>query len=160
MTRRASGRAALGGAVLLALTIWTTGCSSVVQPTASSSQTPSGVSPQPSSEPGSSSVAASDKDDGHTIRLAVGQRLVITLSSTFWMFQASSDVRVLRADRSPKVVSASSSCVPGAGCGSVTATYLGVSAGRAAVTATRTSCGEAMGCTEAGSRYSLFVVVS
>jgi hypothetical protein len=42
----------------------------------------------------------------------------------------------------------------------VTATYRAEGAGHAEVIATRTSCGEAMGCTAASGRFVLYVVVA
>jgi hypothetical protein len=104
-------------------------------------------------------ITATDKDNGRTVTLGRGRRVRIVLSSTYWHFQGSSDPAVLRIDGQPRVSPQPSGCVPGAGCGTATATYLAVAAGDAVITATRTSCGEAMGCTGGNDRYSLRVVV-
>ena len=103
-------------------------------------------------------LTATDRDNGRTIGLRLGQRLRVVLSSTYWMFQASSNPTVLRPDGRVRVTPRQG-CVAGAGCGTAAATYLGVGPGGARVRATRTSCGEAMGCTEATSRFSLQVLV-
>ena len=51
-------------------------------------------------------------------------------------------------------------CVPGEGCGTVTALYDAVAPGRADVNAKRTSCGEAMSCTGNLGFYRVTVVVA
>ena len=51
-------------------------------------------------------------------------------------------------------------CVPGGGCGTVTATYGAVHAGRVTVTANRTSCGEALRCSPEQGSFTVAVVVS
>jgi hypothetical protein len=89
----------------------------------------------------------------------VGQRLRVVLSSTYWEFRGSSHPAVLRPVGSPQVNPQPSGCVAGAGCGTATAIFVARSAGRSTVTATRNSCGEAMGCTAESGRYSLAVVV-
>jgi len=119
----------------------------------------------PTTTPGvaPSVVVATDKDNGGTVVLRRGQQLRVVLSSTYWQFQKSSNPAVLRDEGQPQVspqqTSSSGSCVPGQGCGTVTATFLAVSPGRATVTATRTSCGEALRCTGANGQFTLKVVV-
>ena len=104
-------------------------------------------------------VSAGDADNGHTVTLQTGQLLHVSLSSTYWTLGDSSDPNVLR-ERGTAVVSPQpSGCVPGAGCGSASAVYVAVAAGTAHVTASRTSCGEAMGCTGSSGSWSLTVVV-
>ena len=107
---------------------------------------------------GSVVVRATDRDNGHTVRLRPRQRLLVILSSTYWQLRGSSNSTVLRLVGQPKITPRAG-CVPGAGCGTATATYLAAIIGKATVTATRTSCGEAMGCTPAASRFTLNVVV-
>lgn len=106
-----------------------------------------------------STVRATNRDNGRTITLRRGQRLRVILSSTYWQLQASSKPAVLRLLGPPQKRPQQSGCAPGSGCGTATATYVAAAAGHAIVTATRTSCGEAMGCTAASSRFSLNVAV-
>jgi hypothetical protein len=87
-----------------------------------------------------------------------GQTLNVVLASTYWTFQPASNPAVLSLQGAP-VVAPSRPCVPGGGCGTVTARYSAVTAGQSTVMAMRTSCGEAMGCTPAASRYALTVTV-
>jgi len=102
-------------------------------------------------------VQVGDHRDGGTVALRVGQRLRVVLHSTYWDFKAV-DSPVLHTVRAP-TVAPKSGCVPGQGCGTVTALYVARAAGTASVRAARTSCGEAMGCTGDAGSYSLTVVV-
>ncbi len=103
-------------------------------------------------------VHASDGQDGGKVTLRRGQKLRVVLHSTYWEFKAVSTPGVLRLVGDP-LVSPKAGCVPGQGCGTVTATYVAKTAGSALVTAERTSCGEAMGCTAAAGSYKLTVAV-
>jgi len=51
-------------------------------------------------------------------------------------------------------------CVPGGGCGTVTARYSAISGGTAQVAAHRDSCGEAMRCQGTNGDWRITVVVS
>ena len=116
------------------------------------------VSPIPGLAATASIVKVTDRENGNTVRLRRSQRLLVVLSSTYWQIQRSSHRAVLRLVSGPSV-RPTMGCVPGAGCGTATATFLAAAAGHATVVATRTSCGEAMGCTPAQSRFILNVVV-
>ena len=103
-------------------------------------------------------VHAGERQDGHALTIRRGQRLQVVLHSTYWEFKRSSDTTVLREVGKP-VVRPRSGCVPGAGCGTVTVLYVGAATGTAEVAASRSSCGEAMGCTAASGTYTLHVAV-
>jgi hypothetical protein len=103
-------------------------------------------------------VQVGDGRDGGTVALHVGQRLRVVLHSTYWEFKAVSVPAVLHLVETPQVAP-KSGCVPGQGCGTVTALYVARAAGTATVKAERTSCGEAMGCTGDAGSYTLTVVV-
>jgi hypothetical protein len=103
-------------------------------------------------------VQVGDSRDGGTVDLRPGQRLRVVLHSTYWAFKPLSDTAVLRLLGTPQVAP-KSGCVPGQGCGTVTALYLARVAGTTTVKAERTSCGEAMGCTGDAGSYTLTVVV-
>jgi hypothetical protein len=135
-------------AVLFAIS----GCQSGAQPKHSGSSASSGAAKH-------KTVTASEPDRGHTIDVSVGDDVVVVLHSTYWqltpvlggVLQASGPAAVTPA--TPK------SCVPGQGCGTVTQTFRATAGGRALITASRTSCGEAMRCTGANGTYQLAVVV-
>jgi len=96
------------------------------------------------------------------VDIAAGDRLVVRLSSTYWTVSPPASNAVLRAE-GPAIVAtpsaATSHCVPGSGCGTVTAVFVARTPGRAVVTAQRTSCGEALRCTDQQGSYRLTVVV-
>src|SRR5215472_15681400 len=77
-------------------------------------------------------VTVSDADNGRTVTIAPGQRLTVTLGSTYWTIGASSNPSVLRQVGQP--VASPGSCPPGVGCGEVSATFAAVQSGRADVT--------------------------
>ena len=85
-------------------------------------------------------------DNGRTLTVAVGDRVQVVLASTYWSFVPLPDGSVLRLDGSPRTFPQFSHCVPGEGCGTVSATFTALAAGTVAVAATRTSCGEALAC--------------
>jgi hypothetical protein len=104
-------------------------------------------------------VKASEADNGRIVVIHVGDRMSVALNSTYWSFGGTSDSAVLSFE-GPAVVAASlSGCVPGGGCGSVTASFSARSPGVAGITAHRASCGEAMLCTGSAGSYRLTVTV-
>jgi hypothetical protein len=112
---------------------------------------------------GAHAVTATDTDNGHTITIAAGGTLTVRLGSTYWRFGTNTSSAALRSAGPPTVAAmpmTATNCVPGQGCGTVTAIFQAVAPGKAVVTATRTTCGEAMGCTAAQSAYQLTVLVN
>jgi hypothetical protein len=97
--------------------------------------------------PPGQSVQVDESADGSDVTLAKGDRLQVTLHSTYWQFNPSSDSAVLAADGAPRP-GPGTNCptFPGSGCGTVTQMYTAGKAGTATVTATRTTCGEALAC--------------
>ncbi|HXM58436.1 MAG TPA: hypothetical protein VOB72_23755 [Candidatus Dormibacteraeota bacterium] len=108
---------------------------------------------------GARTVTARDQDNGHAVSVRVGDRLQLVLGSTYWKLDGSSDEAVLRPAAAP-AVSPSPGCVPGEGCGTVSGQFDAIAPGRADVTASRTSCGEAMACTGGQGSYRVTVVVT
>jgi hypothetical protein len=109
--------------------------------------------------PPHAAVTISDRADGQTVVLHTAQLLRVVLGSTYWTFQPPTNETVLSPHNEAQVIPRLSQCVPGGGCGSVVQVYEASSIGRSVVTATRTSCGEAMGCTAASGRFAVVVVV-
>lgn len=99
---------------------------------------------------------ATSKDNGHTMTLTVGQTLSVRLDSTYWTFAPATPP--LHENGQP-VVSTGGPCVPGQGCGTVTAGFYASGPGETVVSANRTSCGEAMRCVGQAGEYRLTVVV-
>ena len=89
-----------------------------------------------------------------------GDTLVVTLASTYWTVQPASDPAVIDEMGSALIVPRIGGCVPGGGCGTVTATFVAHTHGTALLTATRTTCGEALLCQGGAGRFSLTVTVT
>ena len=102
-------------------------------------------------------IAVTETDNGRTLTVARGGQLVVTLHSTYWTFGGSSNSAVLQQVGQP--VASPGSCPPGVGCGQVSATFIAVQQGRADVTASRSSCGEALSCTGGSGSYQVTIVV-
>ncbi len=108
-------------------------------------------------------VTATEADNGHTITIAHGGLLTVRLNSTYWRFGTNTSGAALRPAGRPvtsAVPSTASHCVAGAGCGAVTAVFHAVAPGKAVVTASRDSCGEAMACGHGQGVYQLTVLVN
>ena len=86
-----------------------------------------------------------DTSCGSSVSAVVGEKFDVSLASTYWGFDATSDPTVVKQDGATRT-SPSGNCVPGGGCGTATATFDAVAPGQATINASRTSCGEAMGC--------------
>lgn len=102
----------------------------------------------------------SDRANRGTVRLCVGQRLVLRLHSTYWSAPTSLPTAVLRrVGRTIVRPAPPTKCVPGAGCGTSTTHFLAVARGRAIVAAHRELCGEAVQCRKRQRSFVLVVVV-
>jgi hypothetical protein len=154
-------------AALAACASSATGGASGAGPTGSSvsaSVSSAPPSPAPSSARSSASSAAtvtvSEAEAGTTLTVNRGADVVVTLHSTYWQFQQASAPKVL-VQAAPVVQGdpPSRAGVPGSGKGTARETYHAQAAGTATITATRTSCGEAMRCTAGQGVYRITVVV-
>jgi hypothetical protein len=105
-----------------------------------------------------SATTATDSDNGHAITIHPGDRLRLVLASAYWTINDPHSA-ALRLDGPPEYPAATSHCVPGQGCGGVIANFTALQPGTATITASRTSCGEAMRCTPAAGRYSVTIEV-
>ncbi|MDB5066313.1 MAG: hypothetical protein JWM18_2747 [Chloroflexi bacterium] len=110
---------------------------------------------------GHQAVTVSETENGRTITVRSGSRVTLTLHSTYWSIQGSSDPKVLHQVGGTSTQPAKpGTCVPGQGCGTVSATFVALSRGWADLTASRTTCGEALRCTPAQGAYRVHVVVA
>jgi len=92
-------------------------------------------------------VELSDADNGRIVSVRRGDSITIVLNSTYWSMLAPTNTAVLEPRGPPVVVPRLQGCVPGQGCGTVTAHYLALSTGQSQLAAHRETCGEAMSCT-------------
>ena len=116
------------------------------------------ASPVPVTVTSSGDVTVTDAANGARIRIAQGHTVTVTLGSTYWMFNGSSDPAVL--EPAGQATYTTGSCVPGGGCGTASLSFKAVGPGQADVTASRTSCGEALACGPDQSSFRIIVVVS
>jgi hypothetical protein len=116
--------------------------------------------PSTSSAPPPGPLAASETSNGTTMTLAVGQKLIVTLHSTYWQFGSPSNVAIVTPQgQAVAAVCSAPPPYPGSGCGTVTQGYHGVRAGTAVLNASRNSCGEALACRPDQSSWQLTVLV-
>jgi hypothetical protein len=112
----------------------------------------------PTNEP--RTLVVRDQDNGHAVSIRVGERLSVVLASTYWQLDSSSNPTVLRPLAPATVSPQPGGCVPGGGCGAVNELFEAAAAGRADVTAKRTTCGEALSCTGNQGLFRITVVVA
>ena len=100
-----------------------------------------------------------DGANGKTIHIAVGDRLVLILGSSYWNFRGSSAPGVLHQVGPVRLARSSRSCPPGVGCQPKRALYKALASGKAVISAHRVTCGEALACTGSRGQFKLTVIV-
>jgi predicted acyl esterase len=116
-------------------------------------------SPRPR-PPGAVTIARDDAN-GTTVRLDVGDRLKLTLASSYWHMHASPAPAVLRQDGPARLLPRPSTCpdIPGIGCTPIQTLFTALAPGTAVITATRHTCGEALACAADQRRFTIKVVI-
>ena len=106
-------------------------------------------------------IVVRDEANGKAVSAKAGNRIELILSSSYWHVTGSSAPGVLRQDGPPVLLSRPSSCpdIPGLGCIPVRAEFNALTDGKAVITATRSSCGEALRCNPDQTRFTVTVVV-
>ncbi|MGA5821723.1 hypothetical protein ACPC54_28130 [Kitasatospora sp. NPDC094028] len=150
--RRPVAPALTCASVLLGLALALTGCGS----TGTSTAAP-GSAPAPATTP--AAVTADEHADRTTLKVAAGATVTVELHSTYWSGATSSATDVLAPAAGP-ATSPSPSCRPGGGCGTVATTFTARTPGTAHLTATRTTCGEALACGPEQRTYDVTVEVT
>lgn len=97
---------------------------------------------------------------GKVVKIAVGTSVELVLHNSYWNINNSSNPKVLAEIGKPTYLPATSACVPGGGCNPVRATFTAMTAGMAVLSASRTTCGEAMGCLPGQRHFQVTVVVT
>jgi hypothetical protein len=112
------------------------------------------------SSPCGHAITLRDDANGSSVSACVGQRLTVALGSTYWSGPVSSNPLVLQPLGGPQLAPASpGTCVPGAGCGTLTESFVAAATGTATVTATRTLCGEDVQCPASQRAFAVRVAV-
>jgi hypothetical protein len=110
---------------------------------------------------GQATVQVTERNNGGTIVVVKGSTIQVVLSSIYWKFPTAPNPAVLQPLGDPVIAPAPvGSCVPGGGCGTVSVTYQVVGGGHATISASRTTCGEALACTGTEGSYSVLVNVA
>ncbi|GAA0659946.1 hypothetical protein GCM10010193_08510 [Kitasatospora atroaurantiaca] len=112
-----------------------------------------------SASPSQAVVALDEHADRTTVTVGVGTTIRVDLHSTYWSAVASSAPQLVQPTGAPSS-SASPSCRPGGGCGTVSSTFLARAAGSAQLTSQRSSCGEAKPCTSDQGTFTVTIKVT
>jgi len=106
-------------------------------------------------------IVVRDHANGKAVSARAGNRIELILSSSYWHLTGSSAPSVLRQDGPPALLPRPSSCpdIPGLGCTPVRANFTALTGGRAVITASRSTCGEALRCKPDQTRFTVIVVV-
>jgi hypothetical protein len=110
---------------------------------------------------GSTAIVVRDDANGKMVQARPGDRIELILSSSYWDVAGSSSPRVLRQDGPATLMARPSSCptIPGLGCTPVEITFTALADGKAVITASRSSCGEALRCAPDQTRFTVTVIV-
>ena len=107
-------------------------------------------------------VAINDASNGRTISVPTGTHITLMLHSTYWRLSAlpqQGSLAIAGRVRTVGAPPATSKCVPGQECGTVTAHYVATGAGVERLRATRTTCGEALACSPSQGRWTITIRV-
>jgi hypothetical protein len=113
--------------------------------------------PVPAAGSPAGTVRIGQSENGRALNVAAGSRVVVVLDNTYWKFGVA-DRSMLVPIGKPAYQPNLTGCVPGGGCGTVTAVFRAAGHGRSVLTASRTTCGEALRCT--GTNGSFRVVLT
>ena len=111
---------------------------------------------------GSTSTAPkqlSETHNGHTLTMRTGATFTVALHSTYWTFGDSRAPSVLAVSGSPTYSNLPGD-VAGSGSGTVSESLRTIAPGRATLSASRMSCGEAMRCGPGQKSYAVVIVVT
>jgi len=100
-----------------------------------------------------------ENNNGKTVSVTVGTQISLNLSSTLWTIGGSSDSSVVMQAQK-QTTSSSGNCPPGVGCGFSTANFTALKKGTAQISASRTSCGEAVKCTPEQGSFKVTIEVN
>jgi hypothetical protein len=106
-----------------------------------------------------SGISIGSSENKHTVSVVVGQTITLTLDSTYWKINGSSNPKVVRQVGKQVTTPQISGCVPGQGCGTAQAEFIALAPGNAVLSATRTTCGEALRCVGSEGSYRTTVTV-
>jgi hypothetical protein len=92
-------------------------------------------------------VTVDEHQAGKVVRVHKGDQVTLALHNTYWTIGAAHGKVLQTAGGQQHTHARMQGCIPGGGCGTVTRSFVAAHEGRAGITASRTTCGEAMRCT-------------
>jgi hypothetical protein len=106
-------------------------------------------------------IVVRNNANGKAVSARAGDRIELIMSSSYWHVTGSSAPSVLRQDGPAVLLPRPRNCpaIPGLGCTPVRADFTALTTGEAVVTATRSTCGEALRCGPDQTRFAVTVVV-
>jgi hypothetical protein len=157
-----NSRRIAAGVLLAALAALGTGCATSGSPTtqgtathtpgASAAATGSAVSGRP--------VVLDEHANNTTVHIQVGTTVELLLHSSYWNIAGSSSPAVLAPQGTPTQLPVTPTCAPGIGCNPVRAMFSARSPGTSVLSASRTSCGEALRCGTKNGHFQVTVIVT
>jgi hypothetical protein len=108
-------------------------------------------------------VTVGESINQQTVTVPLGAVVTVVLHSTYWQIGAPLDTKTLRPEGEPvvdAVLPGQGGCVAGQGCGTVTQRFTTVAKGSSTLSASRTSCGEALACTAQNGNWSMTIIVT
>ena len=146
------------GAALAALIV-TGGCGVASSTTGTTPTTPT-TATESSVPPSPHVVRLSEGAEGQTIQVSRGEGIVLTLHNTYWRIAAPEGGVLTQIGTQQDSPAPAGTCLAGVGCGTVQARFVAAAPGSVMLTASRTSCGEAMACGPGEGSYAVHLVVS
>lgn len=108
------------------------------------------------------SVVISESSNAKVVTVARGSHFTVTLHSTYWSIKPVTGHIVTQIGKTlvkGSLMYGTQRCVPGQGCGTVTANYVANAAGTVRLNASRTTCGEVLLCSKSQSHWTVVIRV-
>ena len=102
-----------------------------------------------------------DNANGKIVTVRTGETVDLILASSYWRVSGSSSSRVLHQNGPSFLLPRPSNCphIPGLGCTPIEVVFSARTAGHAWITASRTSCGEALACAPSQRYFRVKIIV-
>lgn len=94
------------------------------------------------------------------VRITKGTIVVVTLHSTYWTINGANGNEMVEIGQPKYTPAPVGTCVPGGGCGTVSARFRAIRVGWPEITAYRLTCGEALACGPTNNSYTLRIHVT
>jgi hypothetical protein len=104
-------------------------------------------------------VTLSESQNGKTVTLHAGQHIRVVLHSTYWTIDTAHGKALTTSGKQTTKGTGAPCRPPGSGCGTASRTFLAARPGTGTLTASRTSCGEALRCTGSQGKYRVSIRV-